>query len=156
AQELTPRQLFYQEEAPKPAPKAAPKAPAKKAAPPKTAKQEAAKPPASAAAATAPAATPALADAPRHEPPSVINAAYTESEKPLGLGYALGQVVNGGEQEVSPTATFRSGDQVRVKVEGNRDGYLYVIARGSSGVWKPLFPAADISGGDNRITARRA
>jgi hypothetical protein len=41
-------------------------------------------------------------------------------------------------------------------VEGNRDGYLYVIARGSSGVWKPLFPAADINGGDNRIVARRA
>jgi hypothetical protein len=44
---------------------------------------------------------------------------------------------------------------VRLKVEGNRDGYLYVIARGSSGVWKPLFPAAEINGGDNRIAAHR-
>jgi hypothetical protein len=144
AQDLTPRQLFYQDDAPaKPAPK---KAPAKKAAPPK----KAATPPKAPAEPSQPVAitTP--------EPPRVINASYTAEPKPLGLRYALVQVVNGVEQEVSPTATFRSGDQVRVKVEGNRDGYLYVIARGSSGVWKPLFPAADINGGDNRITARRA
>ena len=154
AQELTPRQLFYQEEAPKPAPKAAPKTAPKKAAPPKTAKQERPKQPASAPT-PAPAPAPVVAQAPPQEPPRVINAAYTATDKPLGLRYALVQILNGAEQEVSPTATFKSGDQVRVKVEGNRDGYLYVIARGSSGVWKPLFPAADINGGDNRITARR-
>jgi hypothetical protein len=145
AQELTPRQLFYQEDAPKPAPKAA----AKKASPPKSAKQQ---PPKQ----VAPAQAPASVETPRQEAPVVINAAYSAPEKPIGLRYALVQVVNGVEQEVSPTATFRSGDQVRVKVEGNRDGYLYVIARGSSGVWKPLFPAADINGGDNRIAPRRA
>jgi hypothetical protein len=150
AQELTPRQLFYQEDAPKPAPKAAPK----KAAP-KAAKQQAAKQPAPAASAT-PDPAPVAAEPPRQEPPRVINASYSAAATPLGLRYALVQIVNGAEQEVSPTATFKSGDQVRVKVEGNRDGYLYVIARGSSGVWKPLFPAADINGGNNRITARRA
>ncbi len=142
AQELTPRQLFYQEEAPKAAPKAAPK----KAAPPKTAaKQQTPKQPA-----------PSVVETPRQDLPQVINAAYTAPEKPLGLRYALVQLVNGNEQEVNPSATFRSSDQVRVKVEGNRDGYLYVIGRGSSGVWKPLFPAADINAGNNRIVARRA
>jgi outer membrane biosynthesis protein TonB len=154
AQELTPRQLFYQDDAaPKPAPKAATKkAPPKKAAPPKAAPTESPKPvptPEPVAIAPAPTTT--------HEPPRVTNAAYSAGEpRPVGLRYALVQVVNGAEQEVNPTATFRSGDQVRVKVEGNRDGYLYVIARGSSGVWKPLFPAADINNGDNRIVARRA
>jgi hypothetical protein len=148
AQELTPRQLFYQDEAPaKPAPKAAPKkAPAKKAAPPKTAQPAPPTP--------EPVATTRPTPAP--EPPRVNNAAYTADAKPLGLRYALVQVVNGVDQEVSPTATFRSGDQVRVKVEGNRDGYLYVHARGSTGVWKPLFPADNIKGGDNRIKAHRA
>jgi hypothetical protein len=149
AQELTPRQLFYQDEAPaKAAPKAAPKksTSGKKAAAPKAAPPETPKP--EPAPVAAPTSTP--------EPPRVVNAAYAANEKPLGLRYALAQVVNGAEHEVSPTATFKSGDQVRVKVEGNRDGYLYVIARGSSGVWKPLFPAADINGGDNRIAARRA
>lgn len=153
AQELTPRQLFYDDEAPaKPAPKAAPKAAPKKSAPPKAAKtQPPATPPASGG---APAGG---AVAPRSEPIQVSNAAYsTVAERPLGLRYALVKVVSGVEQEVSPTATFRSGDQVRLKVEGNRDGYLYVISRGSSGVWKPLFPAAEINGGDNRIAGRRA
>jgi hypothetical protein len=100
-------------------------------------------------------ASPSVADAPQPEPPRVTTAAYSETEKPLGLRYALAKLVDGAEQEVSPTATFRSGDQVRVRVEGNRDGYLYVILRGSSGVWKPLFPAPDINGGNNRIAARR-
>ena len=150
AQELTPRQLFYQDEAPaKPAPKAAPKAAPKKS-PVKAAKAEAPRPvPATPAAAPVPATTPA-------EPARVVNAAYTPDERPLGLRYALVQVVGGAEREVSPSATFRSGDQVRVTVQGNRDGYLYVIARGSSGVWKPLFPASNIDGGNNRIVARKA
>lgn len=162
AQELTPRQLFYQEDAaPKPAPaaKAPPKAAPKKAPPPKAAPPKAAAkqdPAPTPATATPAPAISAVAETPRPEPPRVISAAFSATEKPLGLRYALVQVVNGAEQEVSPTATFRSGDQVRVKVEGNRDGYLYVIARGSSGVWKPLFPAADINGGDNRISAHRA
>jgi hypothetical protein len=149
AQELTPRQLFYQDEAPaKPAPKAAPNAAPKKA-PVKAAKTEPPSPVrATPNAAPVPATTPA-------EPARVVNAAYTD-ERPVGLRYALVQVVGGAEREVSPSATFRSGDQVRVTVQGNRDGYLYVIARGSSGVWKPLFPASNIDGGNNRIVARNA
>src|SRR5262245_57789298 len=107
AQELTPRQLFYQEEAPKPAPKAAPKTAPKKAAPPKTAKQETPKKPAQ----TQPAAQPDIraggAEVTQPERPTVINAAYNDSQRPLGLRYALVQIVNGAEQEVSPTATFR-------------------------------------------------
>ncbi len=67
------------------------------------------------------------------------------------MRYALVQVVNGAEREVSPQSTFHSGDMVRVKLEGNRNGYLYVIARGSSGNWKPLFPAPDINSGENRV-----
>jgi hypothetical protein len=146
AQTLTPRQLFYKDEGdPKPAPKAAPKAAAKKAAP-KAAKSEAPKP----------APAPAEAPKPPAEPARASNAAYVSTERPLGLRYSVVQVANGGtESEVSPTAMFHAGDMVRVKVEGNRDGYLYVILRGSSGNWKPLFPAADINNGENRIGPHR-
>jgi hypothetical protein len=138
AQSLTPRQLFYKEDAEaKPAPKAAaPKATPK--APPKAVVHT--PPP------TSEVPTPA------RPVPVVSNAAYTP-EKPLGLRYALVKVTEGVESEINPTATFHSGDMVRVKVEGNRDGYLYVIARGSSGNWKPLFPAPDINGGDNHVAA---
>lgn len=143
AQELTARQLFYKEDAAPP--KAAPKAPPKKAAPKKAAPKPAA--PAAPAVETTP--------APPRPPVQATSAAYVTSERPLGLRYALVQVRDGAESEVDPSATFRSGDMVRVKVEGNREGYLYVIARGSSGNWKPLFPAPDINGGDNKIAGHR-
>jgi hypothetical protein len=148
AQTLTARQLFYKDDAEaKPTPKAAPKPTTKKDVPKPAAKKapptQAAPPPASSEVPT-----------PKTEPARVTNAAYTSTERPLGLRYALVQVVSGAESEVSPTATFHSGDMVRVRVEGNRDGYLYVIARGSSGNWKPLFPAPDINGGENQVVAR--
>jgi hypothetical protein len=141
AQELTARQLFYKDEAP--APKTAPKAAPKRAAAPRKT-------------VVSPAPTPSPAPAPPQATPApqAISAAYV-GDHPLGLRYALVQVSNGVESEVNPTATFHSGDQVRVKVEGNRDGYLYVIARGSSGNWKPLFPASDSNGGENKIVAHR-
>jgi hypothetical protein len=39
-----------------------------------------------------------------------------------------------------------------LKVEANQRGYLYLIARGSSGIWKPLFPSREAS--DNVVEAR--
>jgi hypothetical protein len=131
AQTLTARQLFYKEDAEvKPAPKAAPKATAK----------------------TTPRPATSEVPTPAQPVPVVTNAAFTP-DRPLGLRCALVKVTDGLESEVNPTAAFHSGDMVRVKVEGNRDGYLYVIARGSSGNWKPLFPAPDINGGDNHVAA---
>jgi len=146
AQELTPRQLFYKDDA-APAPKAAPKSQMKRPAGTKKTEAKTSTPPA------APASTPE--STPSAPAPKVMSAAYVNDDRPLGLRYALAQVVNGAEAEVSPTATFHSGDMVRVKVEGNRDGYLYVISRGSSGNWKPLFPAPDINGGDNKVVGHR-
>jgi hypothetical protein len=159
AQELTPRQLFYQDDAPaKPAtapPKAAPKSAPKKAAPARTPPSRTAPKAEAKPEAAAPAQEVRSAPAAGIETPvRVTPASYETVERPLGLRYALVQVANGAEREVSPDATFRAGDQVRVKVEVNRPGYLYVIARGSSGVWKPLFPAPEINGGNNRIEGR--
>ncbi|MCC6859269.1 MAG: DUF4384 domain-containing protein, partial [Bryobacterales bacterium] len=48
---------------------------------------------------------------------------------------------------------FHSGDRIRLRVEVNDQGYLYVVHRGSSGVWKPLFPSSEIEAGDNRVDA---
>ncbi len=164
AQELTARQLFYQKDdaAPKPPakPDAAAPAPAPaKAAPKKVARKSAPKPPAAQPAPAAPsnvmATSAETAPAPTPVTPMATNAAYVQTESPLGLRYALVQVVNAAEREVSPQSTFHSGDMVRVKLEGNRNGYLYVIARGSSGNWKPLFPSPDINGGENRVAPHR-
>lgn len=46
---------------------------------------------------------------------------------------------------------FRSGDAVRFSIEPNGDGFLYLVHRGASGEWKMLFPAPEISGGDNYV-----
>ena len=88
--------------------------------------------------------------------PEVVNVASSSgSSKPLGLRYSLIQIIDGSPVEVNTDQVFRSGDRVRLRVEGNQEGYLYVITRGSSGTWKPLFPNAEIAGGKNRIQSRQ-
>jgi hypothetical protein len=42
-----------------------------------------------------------------------------------------------------------------VSVEVNDAAYLYLVNRGSSGVWKVLFPSAEIEGGNNRVEPGR-
>lgn len=48
---------------------------------------------------------------------------------------------NGHVQRVSSKREFRSGDAIRLNVQTNRAGYLYVVNLGSSGLAKQLFPA---------------
>ncbi|MEW5979665.1 MAG: DUF4384 domain-containing protein [Acidobacteriota bacterium] len=55
-------------------------------------------------------------------------------------------------REVDPTHNFHSGDKVRLQVESNVDGYLYVMQKGTTGKDRLLFPDARINGGDNKIS----
>ena len=72
---------------------------------------------------------------------------------PLGLRYAvLKRDVNGQYSEVDPDTSFRSGDRIRIKVDANTSGYLYVVMQGSSGTWKLLFPSAEVAGGSNHVS----
>ncbi len=54
-------------------------------------------------------------------------------------------------QQVSANHVFRSGDQIRLQIESNVDGYLSVVAKGSSGNESMLFPDARINGGHNQV-----
>ena len=75
---------------------------------------------------------------------------------PLGLRYSLLKRTSPGNySEVDVDTTFQSGDSIRITVQANQDAYLYIFNRGSSGVWQPLFPAADIDNGTNRIPGLR-
>ena len=153
AQQLSARDLFYA-----PTPKAAPKgggaaakpvAAKKTVAPAATPLPAAAEPPA-AAAPVERETTPAVSagGAP------IIEASY--SGKPLGLRYSI--LRNDGEgdyREVAPDTVFHSGDRIRVAVEVNDTGYLYIAMKGASGTWKVLFPTADIEGGNNRVESGR-
>jgi len=72
---------------------------------------------------------------------------------PLGLRYAvLKRDADGQYNEVNPDTSFRSGDRIRLKVDANTSGYLYVVMRGSSGTWKLLFPSAEVAGGSNHVS----
>jgi hypothetical protein len=83
----------------------------------------------------------------------IIRTSYTG--KPLGLRYSI--LRNNGDEyrEVAPDTIFHSGDRIRVAVEVNDAGYLYIAMKGASGTWKILFPTAEIEGGNNRVESDR-
>lgn len=86
-----------------------------------------------------------------------VTAASVEEElAPLGLRYSILKKAGAGQVEVDPKMIFRAGDRIRLRVEVNDTGYLYIIHRGSSGVWKPLFPSPEIEGGSNIVQAGRS
>lgn len=71
---------------------------------------------------------------------------------PLGLRYAVLKRDGSGQyNEVDPDTSFRSGDRIRLHVDANTSGYLYVVMQGSSGTWKLLFPSAEVAGGSNLV-----
>lgn len=80
----------------------------------------------------------------------------SSSNYPLGIRYSILKREGGEMNEVAPDAVYHAGDKIRLRIEVNDDGYLYIVNRGSSGTWKPLFPAAEIAGGDNRVRRGRA
>lgn len=152
AQDLTPRELFFA--APALKAKAAGTSNARRTAAPKKAEPVdiARARPASTPASASPAPHQAPAEMPRVKLPEVINAAYVSSEPPLGLRYSL-LLSRGNDayREVDSASVFKSGDRLKITVESNDEAYLYVIARGSSGLWKVLFPVSEVADGSNLI-----
>jgi len=134
---LSARELFYAE-APPPAPAKAPAA--------KPVRQSVAKPAATEQAARP--VTPART--------GIVPVAYSPStEKPLGLRYSFLRNAGDEYREVSPDTVFHSGDHIRVAVQSNDEGYLYIVMKGASGSWKVLFPSAEIADGSNRVASGR-
>jgi hypothetical protein len=75
-----------------------------------------------------------------------------EATVPLGLRYSL--LKRGSDSrftEVDPEETFHSGDRMRIRVEANDTGYLYILHRGSSKMWSVMFPNPELASGDNRV-----
>lgn len=154
--ELTARELFYipvSNSPRKPVSQAKPVTPAVKKTEPVAVAANTKKP-------SRPEPTPVRPEPARPEPGwgevKLVTASYS-GNKPLGLRYSLYEYEKIGSrwnaEEVSPDKTFRTGDRVQIQVEANEDGYLYIIQRGTSGDWTVLFPAKEINGGKNRVTA---
>jgi len=78
-------------------------------------------------------------------------------QMPLGLRVNVMRYnSDGSTTDVLPDAVFHSGDRIRLSVESNAGGYLYIANQGSSGKWTPMFPSAEIQDGDNRAEAMRS
>ena len=64
----------------------------------------------------------------------------------LGFRYTVALVnqTSGKAVAVDPDRDFRKGECVRLEVESNQSGYLYVLSKQSSGGWLPLFPSSEM------------
>jgi hypothetical protein len=79
-------------------------------------------------------------------------AVASSPERRVGLKYRiLLRTPDCDIREVDSSHTFHSGDKVRLQIEANVDGYLYVLQKGSTGKDRMLFPDPRINGGDNKI-----
>jgi serine/threonine protein kinase len=57
----------------------------------------------------------------------------------------------GNDEPVSPETTFYNGDGVKLRIQADRDGFLYILSQGSSGRVSMLYPDRRIQGGKYRI-----
>ena len=71
----------------------------------------------------------------------------------IGLKYhVLLQGAHGDVRLTTPSEPFHSGDRIRIQIESNVDGYLYIFQKGSSGRESTLFPDPEINGGFNQVS----
>lgn len=72
----------------------------------------------------------------------------------IGLGYTLFmRDANGRAVRVEPAREFRSGDRIRLALEPNIDGYLYIFDSEDGGPVRMIYPDPRLDGGDNWIDA---
>jgi Domain of unknown function (DUF4384) len=72
----------------------------------------------------------------------------------IGLGYTLYmRDDNGNAIRVDPSREFRAGDRIRLSLETNADGYLYIFHTENNGEPQMLYPDVRLERGDNRIEA---
>jgi Domain of unknown function (DUF4384) len=79
---------------------------------------------------------------------------FRNAENRLGLRCSL--LLRGPDKEyteATPGAVFHSGDHIRLSLLANQSGYLYVIQKGSSGTWAPIYPPSSAGANAAKIDA---
>lgn len=72
----------------------------------------------------------------------------------IGLGYTLFmRDTDGRSVRVEPTRVFRNGERIRLALEPNTDGYLYIFDSEDGASPKMIYPDARLDGGENWIEA---
>lgn len=73
---------------------------------------------------------------------------------PLGMGYTLYmRDANGSAVRVDPSRSFRTGERVRILLETNTDGYLYIFNTTDNGDPVMIYPDTRLDEGGNYIEA---
>ena len=84
----------------------------------------------------------------------VSAAVKTNSSGPIGLGYTLYMRDGMGDaMRIDPSREFRAGDRIRISMEANTDGYLYVFHTENDNAPTLIFPDKRLNDGDNTIDA---
>ena len=82
------------------------------------------------------------------------NNAASGPASPIGLGYTLFmRDPSGRAVRVEPGHEFHSGDRVRISLEPNVDGFLYVFHTEGAGQPEMIYPDPRLNEGDNWIEA---
>lgn len=93
------------------------------------------------------------------KPATSVPATSSEPSRPvnvprLGVGLTLFmRDSNGLAQRVDPDHVFVKGDRVRVLLETNADGYLYIFNTTNNGPATMIYPHADLDEGGNYLQA---
>jgi hypothetical protein len=81
-------------------------------------------------------------------------AVKTSTSGPIGLGYTLFMRDGMGDaMRIDPSREFRAGDRIRISMEANTDGYLYVFHTENDNAPTLIFPDNRLNDGDNTIDA---
>ncbi|HEY5838809.1 MAG TPA: DUF4384 domain-containing protein, partial [Pyrinomonadaceae bacterium] len=77
-----------------------------------------------------------------------------KTQPAIGLGYTIFMREPSGRSiRVEPTREFRNGDRIRIALEPNTDGYLYIFNSENGASPRMIFPDARLDGGENWIEA---
>ncbi|HEX8130338.1 MAG TPA: DUF4384 domain-containing protein [Pyrinomonadaceae bacterium] len=85
---------------------------------------------------------------------AIENASIEAKPRPIGLGYTfftLGD--NGLPVRTDPAREFRTGEAIRIALETNTDGYLYIFHTENDGEPSMIFPDTRLGGGGNFVRA---
>ena len=86
--------------------------------------------------------------------PSPTATSSTKKIQPMGLGVTLfTRDANGLSVRVDPAHEFRKGDAVRIVLETNNDGYIYIFNTTDGGPPVMIYPSAEIDEGGNYLRA---
>ena len=90
-------------------------------------------------------------ESPDEAPPTVEGTtADSVSGETIAMKATVERTRDGQLTTVLPSDRFQSGDKVRLIFSANRDGYIYWLAKGTSGQYQVLFPT-EKTGADNKV-----